>query len=186
MTTRAADTIWRQPARLVKNPTSFAGSFPYGGTELGATRGAEVEFFGADVPIPAEEWNGAPSETLEGADWCMAFALLRSYDNDAIAAIHRNTSTGSSSGKKVAAGSAAGTVRAGHVGSDRALKLLIVPENTTEHEAIYIPLAKPIIVGGSRVAWTIGRERAVEVSFLSLPDATGRFYVMGRLPDLTV
>jgi hypothetical protein len=186
MSTRDVDKIERSPARVVKDPSNLAAAFPYGGTELGAFRALEHELFGGAFPIPYEEWCGVPGDAVEGADWCIAYGLMRQWDATALAFFFRNTTTGASSGGKMVHGTAPGTVRSGALLSGRAAKILIVPDNPTDHEALYLPLAGPVIVGESRVAMSILKERNLAVSFMGFPDATGRCYVQAKIADITL
>jgi hypothetical protein len=180
------DKVERSHATVVKDPTNLAAAYPYGGTELGAFRVLEYEIMSAAFPIPYEEWCGVPGDASEGAEWCIAYGLMRQWDAAALAYFFRNTATGSSSGGKTVHGTAPGTARSGALLSARAAKILIVPGNRTEHEALYMPYAGPIVMGESRVAMSILKERNLAVSFMGFPDANGRCYVKAKIADLTL
>lgn len=186
MSTRDLDKVERTPGRLILTPTDLAGANPtYGGTELGAVRGVEWEPIAPIFPINYEEFGGPPGEAIEGAEWTVFYALIRQNDATALGHIFRNTSTGSS-GRKVVSWDVDGTVRAGALASARAAKILFVPDNVSDHEAVYLPLAFPMIVGESRIALSILKERNIAVAWLGFPDASGFSCKHGLIGDLTL
>lgn len=178
----------RGPGVLIKDPTSVTvpgASGNYGGTFLGLSRDHELLMLDKGIVVPGEELGGAPTEELEGGKWCIFGALMRGWDDDALATIYANTATGSSSGKKVVRLGGSQSVKPGHRKSDRAVKLLFLPNDTTKR-AVLIYKALPGIREDSRIALSIFRESTHAVSFIGIPDATGRVAEVGRLADLTL
>ena len=92
----------------------------------------------------ARRQGGVPSEGVEGGKWCVFAALFRGWDADALAAIYANTATGTSTAKVIRIGTGQ-TVKAGHRVSDRAFKLLFVPDNT--HHALAMGTAAAACLG---------------------------------------
>lgn len=179
--------VFRIPGTLYKGTTGFASSSQYG-TALGATRAHRVRRMGKIGIVLAEEFKSAPVEANEPADWIIFEGLFRQWDDAAVPALYANTSTGASSGKKLATGAVKGTVRPGHNRSATVDKYLFVPDNTADHEAIYTPRGLIYIARESESAYSILQERNIEAALISLPDgsATMRTYQEGRLADFTL
>ncbi len=187
MAARDDTKIVRTPGRLYKTPTNLAASATYG-TELGAVRACKVRFMGQVPFVLAEEYGCMPVEGGEPADWIMFECLIRQWDDAAVASMFSNTSTGSSSGKKLVTGAAKGTIRAGHNRSAAVDKYIFIPDNIADHEAIYMPRGMPFIVRPSEAMWSVLQERCLEIGIVSLPDGASslRTYQMGRLADMTL
>lgn len=179
--------VFRIPGILYKGTTGFATSGQYG-TALGATRAHRVRYMGKTPLVLAEEYKSAPIEGSEPADWIILSCLVRQWDDAAIAALNQNTSTGSSSGKKLVTGAVKGTVLPGHNRSAAVDKYLFVADNPTDHESIYLPRGMLFLARESESMYSILQERNLEASLVSLPDgaATRRTYQMGRLADFTL
>lgn len=178
----------RGPGILIKNPTSLTvpgADGAYGGTLLGLSRDHEIAMMDTPITVPGEELGGAPTEQIEGGKWCVFGALFRGFDDDALATIYANTATGASTGKKVIRIGTGQSVKAGHRVSDRAVKLLFVPKKSSKR-AVIIYRALPGIREDSKTALSIFRESTHAVTFVGMPDATGRVAEVGRLADLTL
>ncbi len=186
MSARDATKIPRGPGRLFLNPTDLSAA-TYGGTELGATRAHEYELMdSAPGWVLAEEFRSLPVEGVEsGGLWMIFYALMRQADPTALAFLFPNTATGASTGDKVIVGDAAGTIRAGAKLSDRYAKVLFAA-NDPAHESVILYKALPVVVEGSRVMAEIMKERNIAASFVTIPDASGRLYKIGRLADLSL
>lgn len=186
MAAGSANAADRGPGILIKNPTSVTApgtDGAYGGTLLGLSRDHRWQMMDSPIMVPAEEYGGAPSEGVEGGKWCIFGALFRGWDADALAAIYANTSTGSS-GKVINMGTGE-SAKAGHRLSDRAIKLLFVPDNTAKR-AVIVYRALPVLQEDSATAFSIFREATHAVTFIGMPDATGRIAKVGVLGDLAV
>lgn len=182
--------IPRGPGKIVLNPTSTtfgSASAPYGGVYMGAVRAVELDLLDEAMPIPGEEFAGAPVDMLEGAQACILSAIFRGFDATALGAIFPNTSTGGVTGEKVINGTAQGTVRPGHLRSARFAKVLYVPDDTAKR-AVILYKAMPVIAGGSRITFSILKESALEIAWYSSIDTAnaGRTYKVGPVADLAI
>jgi len=180
------DKADRTSGVLIKTPTDLSSTLAlaYGGTKLGLSRAHRASFFDVPNPVPLEELGGVPGEFLEGGKWCALTALFRGWDDDAIATVWPNTST--SGGTKVISAGTGESVRAGHLGTDRGIKLLYAPNNP-QHRALIIYRAIPILLPEeSDIVLSALGETAIEVRFVGVPDASGRVYKIGKLSELTL
>lgn len=170
------------PGRIVRNPTSFDGSFPHGGTELGLVRDVAWQLVEVRQRIRAEELGQVVvGDLMAGEAFVLTFAL-RGQDDDAKAAIWPNTRVGAKSQKRILYGP--GTVKAGHLAeSTLACSLLFVPDNP-EHDAVILPRAIPRR-SDSPVFVEVGSEKLKLVSWLALPGANGLAYEVGPMVDFT-
>lgn len=184
MASAAARRVVRAPGRLVANPTNLAAAFPYGGTELGSTKGLTVRPFAGVFPLTAWELGGAPIEYLHrGAAWgCSGF--LRGADDDAIAAIFPNHAAGAVTQHQVV--SEPGSVAAGHRLSNVSLKLLFVPRDSTRAPAWILYRAIPMLEEQAELEYAVEDEFGIPAVFMGIPDTTGRTFVHGRIEDLSL
>lgn len=180
-------SVVRGPGLLIVNPTDLTSPPYYGGTCLGATRAHEYDLLDDEIVVPAEEWAGAVSEGLEVQRGIAFYAILRSFDADAVAAMFANTSTGTSGGK-VVNGSVQGSVRSGHLRSARVKKLLLAPNDATNGEAVIVYKAMPYFLPGDKTRLSILGEINFGTVWHSLPDTanSGRTHKIGRLSDLSL
>lgn len=172
------------PGRLVKNPTNLAGSFPYGGTELGLLKDVAWELVDVYQRHRAEEFGVA----VMGDLWCgeafsLAFAL-RSLDDDALAAVWPNTRVGAVSQHRVLYGP--GTRKPGMLTETaKAAALLFVPDDLQNHDAVMLPRALPRRDRLSRVPLHLNGEQLLGSTWLAIPGANGLAYEVCRFVDLT-
>lgn len=168
------------PGRLVRNPTSFTGSFPYGGTELGLVRDVAWVLTETRSRITAEEYGcQVVGDLITSESFSVSFAM-RGSDDDALAAIWPNSAAGTKSQRRVLSG-------ARHHGklveNTLACALLFVPDNP-EHPAVILPRAVPRR-GSEPVACRLGQERLLITTWLALPGANGLPYQVGPMVDFT-
>lgn len=170
------------PGRIVKDPTSFSGSFPYGGTELGLVRDVAWTLTEVRTRVRAEELGVAVvGDLFAGEAFVLAFAL-RGQDDDAKAAVWPNTRVGARTQRRVLYGP--GTRKPGAlVENYAACALLFVPDDP-EHDAVILPRAIPRRTEAP-VTCHLGAEKLQLVSWLALPGANGLAYEVGPMADFT-
>ena len=88
----------RVRGKLVANPTSLAGAYPYGGTELGAVRDMEFRVGVFSVPVRGSEF-GVTIDRLRTGEFGVFAAFMRGWDIGMISTIFPNV-TNSGSGFK--------------------------------------------------------------------------------------
>jgi hypothetical protein len=184
MATPAARRLLRAPGRLVAGPSSLSGSFPYGGTALGASRAVILKSYGAYYPVTAAELGGEPVEYLErGEIWgCQAF--MRGADDDALAALFPNTAAGATTQHKVVSGP--GTNKAGFRVSARSVVLLFVPDDITRAPAWILYRACPMPAEPTDIQQSAKEEYGFDARFMGIRDTSSRVIAIGRLEDLSL
>lgn len=182
----AADPLQalRVPGRVVKGVTSFSGSFPYGGTELGQLLDVAWALTQIVQRTRAEELG---AQVVGLGFYGEAFAVsfgLRSLDDDAIAAVFLNTRAGTVSQHRVIYGP--GTNRPGTlIETVLATNLLFVPDDVDNHPCVWLPRAVPKPDRLERVPLHLDGEHVIGSTWLALPGSNGKAYEIGRLVDLT-
>lgn len=178
------------PGRLVKDPTSLATTFPYGGTVLGTYRDVVFRPAPTYFEVIAEEYGSAVADVVYMGEAPFVACVLRHFDEEALAAYFPNlTSTGTVTKRKGVVGPSpdpAATVRAGASLSSRSLKLLFVPDDPDRNRALVIYKAIPRVAESVEVAFQFDRTQEVPVIFTGIPDATGRGYALHFLRDMTL
>ena len=170
------------------NPTNLASDFPHGGTAIGLTRGAECRFNVQTSLVRAEEWGGAPVESFYTGESAVFAFVLRTFDNDGVAAIFPNTSTGSVSGDTMIDGrtSGVGVNRAGYALSNKSVKLLFSPKSVNLQPMVLGRKAVPMIEESAMLQMSVNKEIGFGVVFQAIPDSSGKLYEIGLKEDLTL
>lgn len=188
MATADLHAVLQVPGRLVVNPTSLSAAYPYGGTELGSVHQIGVRRVAATYDVTAMEYGGAIVESIQGGEnWALA-AYLRQFDNDAIAAVFPNTTTGTST-KRVAVShwmNAASPVRPGSLVSSRSVKLLFVPYDVDRHRAVYLYRALPRVEETWEMALAVDTRVEVPVVFVAIPDTGGKVATIDFIREITL
>lgn len=172
------------PGRLVLGATNLAGSFPYGGTELGMVRDLSWVLVDVYQRTRAEELGVA----VVGDLWCgeafsIAFAL-RGFNDTAKAAVWENSRVGAVSQHRVVYGPGARRPGA-RTESSKASALLFVPDDLLNHDAVVLPRALPRRDPVNRVSLRLRDEHLVAMTWLAIPGSNGLAYEIGRMADLT-
>ena len=150
-------------------------AYPYGGTDLGLVKDVAWRRDGPLDPVTAEEiGGGAPpvgivDQQYLGEAWFLAFAL-RTWDNDDWSAIFPNTDTGTLGGFTGLLGE--GSILPGHTLAQLAVPILFVPEDVSNHPAVYLPLAIPEVAETLEVALAHSNEFLILAGFRWIFEAT--------------
>ena len=124
--------VRRVPGRLAVDCTDLSLEWPHGGTGLGSTAGCTLTRFGGSYPITVEAFGGEPVEYLEeGAVYGLG-CVLRTWNDDMLQTMFRNTVEGQVSQRRLI--KEPSTVRAGNWMSPRARVLVFTPEGSTHAE----------------------------------------------------
>lgn len=169
---------------IVLNPTDFTAAFPYGGTELGTLRTIEFRPGVQSREIAAEEWGGATSEVVYAGERAVLVAVLRDYDVDAVTNVFPVSS--SSNGHAVIAPVVNSGNMPGYALSGKAAGILVCPKESTEHPALWMPNAHPIVVPDFAARYSFDSELGLGLSWVAVPDGSGRPYELGVLSELTL
>lgn len=185
-----AATALRVPGRLCYlasgDTWDWTAAFPHGGTSLGLVQAVELRERESQTPVQVEDWG----VSVEVIDWLEAgvslrlFASLRGANDDALAVVYRNTTTGAVSGRKVVLHPGTrvdGVLRS----AARAVQLLFSPDDP-EHPAVYFPRALPIMTEDRVLMLARREERLVRVAFEATRagDTAGDAWQVGQLVDL--
>lgn len=176
------------PGRLVINPTSLSGSFPYGGTQIGEVRDVRVVITGGWFDVEAEEFGGAIVESVWSGENVALGCYLRQFDETAVATVFPNTKTGTTT-KRVAVThymDAASPVRPGHLLSSRGVKLLFVPFDVDRVRAVYFSRALPRTNESVALQRALGVREEIPALFLAIPNASGKVYQIDFIREITL
>jgi hypothetical protein len=180
--------VLQVPGRLCINPTSLTSAFPHGGTALGTVHQVGVQIASGFFDVTAEEFGDQVVESIfTGEQWGLA-AVLRQFDEDAIAAVFPNTTTGTTS-KRVTVrhwSDASSPNRPGHKLSGRSVKLLFSPLDSDRNRAVIFYRALPRVAEQLELMHAVDRRVEVPVVFLAIPDATMRVARSDFLRDMAV
>lgn len=182
MAAPATIVMQRVRGKLVANPTSLAGAYPYGGTELGAVRDMEFRVGVFSVPVRGSEF-GVTIDRLRTGEFGVFAAFMRGWDIGMISTIFPNV-TNSGSGFKFDADDA--TYRAGMWESSRAISLLFVPQNPTVQRAIYLRTALPMPSESAAMQLSPDNEVGLPVMFESIPSDNGLSHHVALLANITL
>lgn len=136
MATSDLSKVRRMPGRLVVNPTSLSGSFPYGGTEMGRVRDVRWRWGYVYEDVVDEAW-GEVVETNRVASYPFFAFVMETWDDDVLTRAFPSVSTSGANSARVNGGYVAPGVVAAID------KLLFVPTDLTNGKAVYI--RRPIL-----------------------------------------
>ena len=182
---QALHNVGRLSAALEGQTFNFATAYPHGGTALGLVRDVQVRRTEGRELIVAEEFGiEVVDELYTGEAWLVAFAL-RGWDNDAIGTLFPNTAAGTTA-KQTGVLYPGTDVPPGSLKAANAVKLLFTPDDTSNHQAVYLPNAIPEV--GEELEIDMGRSNEVLIvcGFRALRDGAtaGRAVQIQLLEDL--
>lgn len=181
-TGRPADTRF-QPGRLVLNPTSFAGSFPYGGTEIGRHRELALTPVGNVVRVESEGLGGA-IDILEGTNHHVVTFLSRGWDDDAVELLLAGGyEAGSATGHSK--WDVPGSASPGQSALSRAVSMLFVPDAIDTNPALLVYRGVPWLPDGFAIPFQRTEEFVIPFAVQCVRDGSGRTIEIGLLSDLT-
>lgn len=187
MATGAARDVRFVPGKLVMNPTDLTAAYPYGGTELGLTAAVLFKPGIMSRQHGAEEWGGTVVESTFTGQVALISCVLRSFDKDALAKVFPNTATGDQTGRVGLDGRVSASANLpGYRMSNKAVKLLWVPDDLVENEAILIYNAIPGVDEAAELALSINVEFGTPVFFLASVDSQKRICKVAPLEDLVL
>jgi hypothetical protein len=159
------------PGSFVKNPSNTTDPPACGGTLLGSLADVVWRPVVGRHLVEYEEF-GRPGEVIRTGEFWILEANLRGWDSDIATLLFSGTATGAVFGGTGATSHPTVVKRAGTRLGAAAFKLLFVPDNWYEHEAIFLPRA--VAMFGAEVSANLDMldERLFTVEFLGLPHAT--------------
>ncbi len=175
--------------RLVKNPGATAGTYPYGGTELGVVRDGFFTVGQEESTIRAEEFGSIVIDKLVIREVCAMSVVFGEWDKDAVETVFTNMATPASSSTKwgdditMAEGRVSGaTVLPGTLRSGQSLKLLFVPDEPAQHLGIILFNALPMLDVTRRIRLVIAEAFGLGAVFQGIPNSNHRTHQMGPVP----
>lgn len=187
MATSDPAMILRVPGQICVDPTDLSTAFPHGGTALGVVSRLGWEPRIIYDEIVAQEWGGVVSKVVYAGESPMFYGILRSWDNDLMQILFRQTAAGTVSGsttpgnRHLIGNPDSGTPRPGTLVAGR--KIVFSPMSPNEHPFLILYNAKPKIDVAARMELSIAREWGVPFALVCTPDATGRLYHCGLRDD---
>lgn len=189
-----ARRIQRIPGRLAFGCSDLTAVWPHGGTGLGATKAVLFQIVSASYPVTAEAFGGEPVEYIESGVVVGLGCTLRTFEDDAVDLLFRNTAAGTQTQRQVI--SEPGTVRAGNWMSGRGVLLVFTPEGMTQAQSATAPdvdapmlviyRAIPMIDETASLDLERGQEFGIRVMFRGIRDSSGRVYKMGPRADISI
>ena len=181
--------IMQVPGRLCITPTNLALPFPHGGTALGEVHNAVVMPTQSWFTVRAEEFGALPVETVfSGESWAFG-CTLRQWDNDAMAAVFPNITTGATTkraGVRHWLDQSSSQKRPGAIGSAMGVKLLFSPLDPDRNRAVILYRAIPRVGEALSLALAFDTRQEVPVLFVAIPDSTSRLGRIDFLRELSV
>ena len=187
MATSDVSSILRVPGRLCVDPTDLSTAFPHGGTALGVVSRIAWEPRISYDEVVAQEWGGVTSKVVYAGESPMLYGILRSWDNDLMQILCRQTGAGSVSGsgtpgnRYLIGNPDSGTPRPGTLIAGR--KIVFSPLSPDVHEFLILYNAKPKLDVAARMELSVSRELGIPFALICTPDATGRLYHAGLRDD---
>jgi hypothetical protein len=163
---------------IIANPTSFES--PYGGTELGLFSLIKWELIPRRAILRAEEFSGVGYQVLENGEDAVVAAFLREYDADAFDTLFPESSSGDLTY------TATDERHRGGLGGDRAVSLLLAPDATEVHPALFLDCAIGWIDETTSISHDLSEEWGIPVAFWGMPQALGRVYQYMLLERMTL
>lgn len=185
MATEDLNRLLRIPAKLVLAPTSFAGAFPFGGTQLGAALDIAAFPRAKNKELRSEEHGTETVEVVRlGQSWKVA-AAFRGWDDTALGAVFDYTTTGAASKRKLV--EYPGTFVPGALGSAGATGLLVAADDYLRQPSIYLPKAVLLLDEGTELTYSLAEEGVYGLVALALRRASDvRAYQWGLLKDFAI
>lgn len=186
MATGSAARVIRAPGTIVIAPTTefAAGTFPYGGTEVGKVRLVALATHGKEFHVQYEAL-GEVGDVLESDQKWTFSCLLRGWDDDAIRLLMPDAySAGAVSQHAVM--SVPGAQVPGASALNRAVKLAFVPDDPAQVPGVLLYRAVPDWTDGAEMAFRRGSELGIPLTFDCIRDTSSRILKVGRLVDLAL
>jgi len=185
MATRNPGTVVRNPGRMVIDPTDLSTTYPYGGTEIGLVREKVFEPLGQPYVV----WNeglGEATDVLEGSNEWLFTCFLRGVNDDVKSSLLTGwRSAGGTSSHGLLTGPSAKAP--GESLLDYAqVKLLFVPYNLIDHDALIMYRAIPWWSEGAEIMFGRNEEYGFPLSFRCLRNSSNHTHQFGRLADLSL
>lgn len=184
MVTREEAKLVRAPARIVIGITQEPanGVYPFGGKEIGKVK--QVRFASSSTPLTViHEGSGEIGEMLEAPNRYIFACYLRGHDNDALKALFGvRASVGSQTGHQVVLFPS--LVSPGKSAIGRGVKVLVVPDDPVNVDALLIYQAVPDLQEGAEMSFSRNEELGFPMRFECIRDTFGRVAAIGRLQDL--
>lgn len=185
MSAPLARNVLRVPGRLVKNPTDLSSAYPYGGTELGVVRDIEFTPGIGTEHLMAEEFKTSVGTIVTGHNAVLA-CVLRSWDNDMLAAVLPNVQTDAFGEVGVLGRVGDGFNRAGYDMETQAFKLLFAPFAEEQHRFILLHNAVPLIEESQRMRLVLSEEFGLPLMFYASPDSQKRTFTWDLKANLVL
>ncbi len=184
MAVGTAMDVLQQPGRLCINPTNINTDFPHGGTALGELYKHAIRLNVGQTPINDE---GLGIETRDiiytGEQWSF-FAILRSFDSDAINTFFPNTTVGAVSGKRKVM--FPGSFNAGSLISTRSVVLLFSPLDADAGLYFLMRKALPLLNATNMINLALKTKAEIGVAFTATRNAANESIEWGYREDITI
>lgn len=174
----------RIPGRLCADPNNLAGAYPHGGVDLGLVRAISFRPGHMSEGLPFEEYGGETGEVLHGGRTPRLGVVLVGFTDQMVSRVFPETFVGGTQAKRGFRQTSG--VLAGRLGSASGFKLFFSPRDTTNHPALILYNAVPIIESIAEIPLNTVENCGVAVVFEALRDGTSRNYAVQRIQDIAL
>lgn len=180
-----SSTVLRAPATIVINPSNLANDSPFGGVLAGRSRDVAMVEQGGPGRRIESELLGEATDVLEGPNVTSFGCFLRGWNDDAVEQfLADGYEVGTGTGR--ATYTSPGARVPGQSAVDRAVKLLIVPDNVDDAPALLLHRFVPFWDSEAQLAWSRQSELGIPMAGECLRGANGRIFDLARLADLSL
>lgn len=177
--------ILRAPAQIVVNPSDPTAAYPYGGTALGRTREAALIEQGGPGRRIESELLGEATDVLEASNVSSFGCFVRGWDDDALQLLMAQAYVEGAETSRAGASSPGNRIP-GQTAVDRAVTLLLAPENPDDAPALLLHRFVPFWDTEAAIRWSRQEELGIPLAGECLRGSNGRIYDIQRLADLSL
>lgn len=177
------ERILRAPAQLVVNPINLEAAAPFGGVFIGRAREVALVDQGGPGRRIDSELLGEATDVLESPNVASFGCFLRGWNDEAVERLMADGyAEGEGTGR--ATYSSPGNRIPGQTALDRAVTLLVAPENPDDAPALLIHRFVPFLDTEARFHWSRQEELGLPIAGECLRGTNGRIYDIKRIADL--
>jgi hypothetical protein len=169
------------PCELIAAPTDFTAASPYGGTRLGLVAEMDFQIAPQVYYIRDEAWGGAITDGILAAEPCALTCYLRTWDDDAIQKVFRDTTATGADGKRLIRNhlDTSATSRPGRLLSADGFRLAVCPLDPEHHPFLVIYNAVGVPEEEARLRFSQAKPMEFPLAFRGIPDSSFKVYQFG-------
>lgn len=175
------NAVYLATGRLSYGCSALSGDYPHtGGTEIGTVSSIDFRPVFLNAPVRREEDNGVDEVLYLGGEVVLG-CVLEEWKQDSLAKLFPNSTTNTQEILQFPGS----TLTAGAPMSTTALEPLVFTPHNSDHPAIVIYKAIPVLEVNQAMRFSATSHLRVPVMFYGVPDASGRVAEVGPFANLT-